>query len=154
MKNEDLYERLCQIFDEVRDILRERPLEPGDIPERRVIELVLEGHRIKKELDPLVRTMFRDRPSELAHWNEIAQRFADMDKGEEEQGISSDSWLTGKEEELTELRIEEACRKGDLAVRELDPLVREIMKDDPQALAEWDSIMQDYYAIDEMETDS
>jgi len=47
---------------------------------------------------------------------------------------------SGPDEE-THPRIKELIREGEQVQKELDPLVRETMRDKPEALAEWDEIM-------------
>ncbi len=45
------------------------------------------------------------------------------------------------DEEETDPRILELLDRGDRLIAELDPIVREAMRDKPEALAEWDEIM-------------
>ena len=52
------------------------------------------------------------------------------------------------EDEPTDPRIVEALERGMRAVRELDPIVRETMRENPAALAEWDDIMHDFHELD------
>ena len=52
-----------------------------------------------------------------------------------------------KQGQLSDLEIHEVLAKGMEIVGQLDPIVRERYRDRPEALAEWDDIMQEYYAL-------
>lgn len=149
MEHSDLFRRLVEITDEILRNDKENPIDIED-PDPRFVQLLAEGRRIKDELDPLVRATFRSRPNDLAEWNKLVQAFENVDKLEKEWGGES-GWTAGSKDEEKDARIAEARASGERAVNELDPIVRETFRDDPKALAEWDSIMQDWYKIDEME---
>jgi len=51
--------------------------------------------------------------------------------------------------EPTDPKVRAAIEKGMNAVRQLDPIVREAVRDDPAALAEWDDIMHSCDDLDE-----
>lgn len=52
-------------------------------------------------------------------------------------------------EELSEPIIEKLLKFGDLVIRRLDPLVREAYKNQPEKLAGWVAIMNDYKDLDD-----
>jgi hypothetical protein len=57
---------------------------------------------------------------------------------------------TGPDEE-TDPRIVKLLDLGTKIIREMDPIIRENARNDPQALAEWDDIMQGLYEADKEE---
>jgi hypothetical protein len=67
------------------------------------------------------------------------------------------AFITGKVEELDEKLPEEVSEPiiakllkfGELVIRRLDPLVRETYLNQPEKLAEWDAIMNDYKDLDD-----
>lgn len=52
-------------------------------------------------------------------------------------------------EEMAEPLIEKLLKFGDLVIRRLDPLVRETYQNNPERLAEWEALMNDYKDLDE-----
>lgn len=74
--------------------------------------------------------------------------FNRMDKIIKEIKDLDEKHTSGQEEE-SDPRVAELIAKGMRTVRELDPIVRETFRDNPEALAEWDSIMQDFYKLEE-----
>jgi hypothetical protein len=71
MKNENLYSRMGFVCSEIDRIDKENPTEPNEPTDPRIVELIAEGRRIQNEMDPLMRETLRDRPEELAEWDEI-----------------------------------------------------------------------------------
>lgn len=53
-------------------------------------------------------------------------------------------------DEAGDPNVEQLIREADALLRQrLDPMVHEAFRDHPEKLAEWESIMQEYYALDE-----
>ena len=73
--------------------------------------------------------------------------FSRMDKIIEEIKELDEKDTGGSEE--SDPRVAELIAEGRRIVRELDPIVRDTFRDNPDALAEWDSIMQDFYKLEE-----
>lgn len=72
----------------------------------------------------------------------ILQEFARLEKEKRTPG-----------NEESDPQVTQLIKEGDAMLRQLDPIVRETFRDHPKELAEWDSIMQQYYALDEEEPD-
>jgi hypothetical protein len=150
VEHEDLIRRLVEIVEEMKRMHDANQIDLED-PNARFVQLVIDGHTIKKELDPLLSAIFRDRPAELAEWNTIAHAFDGLAKLGREEDRKSDSNSTDPDEE-TDPRIAELIADGNRILKELDPIVREEFRDHAKELAEWDSIMQKYYELDKEES--
>lgn len=81
MQHENLFSKLDRIIKEIERIDKENPSEEETDP--RIIELLDEGEKIQKELDPLMRTIFRNRKETLAEWDSIMHMCDDLDELEE-----------------------------------------------------------------------
>jgi len=86
MRHENLFTRLDYIIKEVARLDRENPTGPGEETDPRIVELLNEGMKIQKELDPLMRGTFRNNPAKLAEWESIMQTYHELNS--EERGQS------------------------------------------------------------------
>jgi hypothetical protein len=80
MEHENLFKRMDYIVKEIARLDRENPTGPDGGTNPRIVELLKEGMRIQKELDPLMRGTFRDNPETLAEWNSIMHMCDDLDE--------------------------------------------------------------------------
>jgi len=81
MEHENLFSKLDRIIREIERLDRENPTGPDEATDPRIIELLAEGEKIQKELDPLVRGTYRNRPKMLAEWDSIMHMCDDLENG-------------------------------------------------------------------------
>ena len=65
-----LFSIIGQITDTIKKIDEENPTGP-DETDPRIVALLRMAHRVQRELDPLVRENFKDKPEKLAEWDDI-----------------------------------------------------------------------------------
>lgn len=70
MEHEDLFNKLDRRIKEIKRIDEENPTGP-DETDPRIEKLLEECAAITKELDPIVRLVYRNHPAKLAAWDEI-----------------------------------------------------------------------------------
>jgi hypothetical protein len=83
MQARDLFDRMGFIAREIDRLDKENPTGPDEETDPRIVQLLEEGRRIQKQLDPLVRETFRDRPEHLVEWDSIMHMCDDdLDEGD------------------------------------------------------------------------
>ena len=82
MRHENLCTRLNYIIKEVARLDKENPTGPDEETDPRIVELLNEGMKIQKELDPLMRGTFRNNPAKLAEWESIMQTYHELNSEE------------------------------------------------------------------------
>jgi hypothetical protein len=82
MKHENLFSRMDYIIKEIARLDKENPTGPDEETDPRIVELINEGLRIQKELDPLMRGTFHNNPEKLAEWDSIMHMCDDLDEGD------------------------------------------------------------------------
>ena len=82
MRNENLFSRLDYIIKEVARLDKENPTGPDEETDPRIVELLNEGMKIQKELDPLMRGTFRNNPAKFAEWESIMQMYHELNSEE------------------------------------------------------------------------
>jgi hypothetical protein len=80
MRHEELFSKMNRIIDEIERIDREEPTGPDGETNPRIVELLKEGEKVQRELDPLVRETFRDDPAILAEWDSVMSPRDDLDE--------------------------------------------------------------------------
>lgn len=80
MQNENLYSKLDKIIKEIARLDKENPTGPDEETDPRIVQLLDEGTEIQKQLDPLMRETFRNRPATLAEWDSIMHMCDDLDE--------------------------------------------------------------------------
>lgn len=78
MRHENLFTRLDYIIKEITRLDKENPTGPDEETDPRIVELLDEGMKIQKELDPLMRGTFRNNPAKLAEWDSIMQTYDEL----------------------------------------------------------------------------
>jgi hypothetical protein len=91
MDAHNMFKRIGFIVSEVERLDKENPTDPDEETDPRIVKLLDEAERIMRLLDPIVRETFRDRPAELAEWDDIV-RSCDCVPGNEkpEKGATED----------------------------------------------------------------
>lgn len=82
MRHENLFSRLDYIVKEIARLDKENPTGPHEETDPRIVELLNEGMKIQKELDPLMRGTFRNNLAKLAEWDSIMQTFYELNSEE------------------------------------------------------------------------
>lgn len=82
MEHENLFSKLGGILDEIARLDKENPTGPDEDTDPRIVRLLDEAEEIRRELDPLMRETFRNRPATLAKWDSIMQMCDDPDEGD------------------------------------------------------------------------
>ena len=82
MQHENLFSKLGRILDEIAKLDKENPTGPDEETDPRIVRLLDEAEEIRKELDPLMRETFRNRPAMLAEWDGIMRMRDDMGEGD------------------------------------------------------------------------
>ena len=122
-------------------------------------EIGSESYEGFQKMDDFVRTQYADEPKKIAEWNMIMLKYQPPEKEpdlnpfkllnrilKEIQRIDKEN-PTGPDE-ATDPRIIKLLDMGNQLVKGMDPVIREQYRDNPQLLAEWDSIMQPFYAAE------
>jgi len=79
MQHENLFSRMDYIIEEIARLDKENPTGPDEETDPRIVELLNEGMKIQKELDPLMRETFRHRQATLVEWDSIMHMCDDLD---------------------------------------------------------------------------
>jgi hypothetical protein len=87
MEHENLFSKLDKIIKEIQRLDEENPTGEDEETDPRIEKLLVEGEKIQKELDPLMRETFRGRRAALAEWDSIMHMCDDL---EEEGTVTSD----------------------------------------------------------------
>ena len=82
MRNENLFSRMNYIIKEIARLDKENPTGPDEETDPRIVELLDEGMKIQKELDPLMRGTFCNNPAKLAEWDSIMQTYYELNSEE------------------------------------------------------------------------
>ena len=143
MEHENLVSKLDRIMREIDSLHKENPDGSDKEKNARLDYLLEEGVKIGEELDPMIRLGFRNNPRKLAQWKNARQsadkHLAILKQPDEEPNEEPDPVIAQLIDEAWE------------AQKQLDPLVREAMKDNPEALAEWEEIMRVSYELEKEE---
>jgi hypothetical protein len=79
MQHENLFSRMDYIIKEIARLDKENPTGPDEETDPRIVELLNEGMKIQKELDPLMRETFRNRQATIAEWDSIMHMCDDLE---------------------------------------------------------------------------
>lgn len=71
MQDDNPYVKMDNIFKALARLGKKIPAEEDEASDPEIAKLIEEGMTIVKQLDPIVRETFRDRPAELAEWDSI-----------------------------------------------------------------------------------
>ena len=80
MEHENLFKKMDYIIKEIARLDKENPTGPDEETDPRIVELLKEGMKIQKELDPLMRGTFPNNPEKLAEWDSIMHMCDDLDE--------------------------------------------------------------------------
>ncbi len=78
MQHENLFSKLDYILKQIEKLDKENPTGPDEEGDPRIDKLLDDAEEIQKELDPLMRETFRNRPAELAEWDGIMHMCDDI----------------------------------------------------------------------------
>lgn len=82
MEHENLFKKMDYIIKEIARLDKENPTGPDEETDPHIVELLKEGTKIQKELDPLMRGTFWNNPEKLAEWDRIMHMCDDLDEEE------------------------------------------------------------------------
>lgn len=152
MRNEDLFKRVLAILDEIERIDKEHSIDSSEEVNPQVSQLTLEGKRIVRELDPVIRVIYRDRPDKLSEWEILEEAFDSLEEKNLNGGLTEPA--PSSQDEESDPQAEEMMEQGDHLVSDkLDPMSRDGLRDHLEELAEWDRHMETYYGLGKTEPD-
>jgi hypothetical protein len=90
MDAHNMFKRIGFIVSEVERLDKENPTGPDEETDPRIVKLLDEAERIMRLLDPIVRETFRDRPAELAEWDDIVRSCEDAPRNEKPEKAATE----------------------------------------------------------------
>lgn len=90
MEHENLVGNFVAIVKEMNDMHDAHEVDMEN-PSTRFVQLVTDGYRIKKEIDPLLIALFCNRPRELADWNDVSKAFETLARVRKQENCKTDS---------------------------------------------------------------